>query len=165
MLFGCANCEQSMTTKKKESSHRASVKMDFAPMPNFIRHNPGLILRKKKTKDTKDTKKTTAKRVPYIFVEFTQTAGGTADISYVIADGFSGLAGDRYSNSNNSNPSLFNTPLLFDDSLSVTGITRGASKGEVEICGTDATTTAMTHAWVSQQRNDPDKDVTWVEIR
>jgi hypothetical protein len=162
MLFGCANCEQSMTTKKKESSHRASVKMDFAPMPNFIRHNPGLILRKKKTKDTK---KTTAKRVPYIFVEFTEIGGGATDITYVIADRYSGLTGARYSKSNNSNPSLFNTPLLFDDSLSVTGITRGASKGEVEICGTDATTTAMTHAWVSQQRNDPDKDVTWVEIR
>jgi hypothetical protein len=161
MLFGCANCEQSMTTKKKDSSQRGGVKMGFAPMPNFIRHNSGLILRKKKTKDTK---KTTARSVAHIFVEFTKNAGGTADVSYVIADGFSGLEGDRYSKSSNSNPSLFNTPLLFDDSLSVTGITRGASKGEVEIRGTDPTTTATTHAWVSQQRNDPDKDVTWVQI-
>jgi len=162
MLFGCANSEQSMTTKKKDSSQRGGVKMVFAPMPNFIRHNQGL-LRKKKTKDTKKTKTTS---VAHIFVEFTEIGGGATDISYVIADRYSGLTGARYSKSNNSNPSLFNTPLLFDDSLSVTRITRGASKGEVEIRGTDPnpTTTSPTHAWVSQQRNDPDKDVTWFQI-
>jgi hypothetical protein len=143
-----------MTTKKKASSHRGGVKILFAPMTNFIRHNPGTVVRKKKTK---------ASPKAYIFVEFTKNANDTADISYVIADGFSGLEGDRYSKSNNSNASLFNTPLLFDDFLSVTSFTRGPSKGEVEISGTDPGPNATTHAWVSQQRNDPDKDVTWVQ--
>jgi hypothetical protein len=156
MLFGCANYEQSMTTRKSPGSYGRCVKIHFAPMPNFIRHNPGQILRKKKTKKTKATQKAPK---AYIFVEFTKNADGTADMSYLIADGFHGLEGDRYSK-NNSNSGLFNTPILFDDSLSVTPITRGGSKGEVKISGTDPKNGA-THVWVSLQKNDPDKDVTW----
>jgi hypothetical protein len=161
MLFGCANYEQSMTTRKSPGSYGRCVKIHFAPMPNFIRHNPGQInpgqiLTKKKPKKTKATQKAPK---AYIFVEFTKNADGTADMSYFIADRFHRLEGDRYSK-NNSNSSLFNTPISFDDSLSVIPITRGGSKGEVKISGADPKNGA-THVWVSLQKNDPDKDVTW----
>lgn len=128
--------------------------------PNYVKHNPF----------RGDHGRSQATSVPYIEVQLiSPNDDDQADIQYRITD--KGSRPGNWHNKNAKTPendksTLFTTTFVFTggiNDITVTTLTSGVDKGEVEICGHDAKNNGSRRAWTSHNNNFPDDDTTWTE--
>jgi hypothetical protein len=163
LLSGCSPYTKPAT--KSGSRSATTVKLYYAPMPNYVKYNHLEPHQKTVAKNVKPLPCNKTKK-SFIIVALVQNADNTGSITYMTVDD-DGKPGKPYSKANpsseNANSTLF-SPLMFDDSFKVEPTTSGSGCREVKISGTVTGTDnkPKTDSWVSNSDNRiNDDDVTW----